>query len=57
MSEIKNNLSKVHQVKVQTGQRVNDWVEIISGVESQDKLVAGGGAFLNDGDTVNVVVQ
>ncbi len=57
LSEIKNNLSKVHQVKVQTGQRVNDWVEIISGVESQDKLVAGGGAFLNDGDTVNVVVQ
>lgn len=57
LDEIKNNQAKVQQIKVKTGLRVNDWVEIVSGVESQDKLVSGGGAFLNDGDTVNVVTK
>ena len=47
--------SKVAQVKLETGRRVGDSVEIKQGIKSGDKFVSGGAAFLADGDTVKVV--
>jgi hypothetical protein len=34
---------------------VGDQIEILSGVKPEDKLVASGGSFLSEGDTVKVV--
>jgi len=47
--------SKVAQVKLETGRRVGDSVEIKQGIKSGDKFVNSGAAFLADGDTVKVV--
>ena len=47
--------NKVTQVKVETGRRVGERVEIIAGVKAGETLVATGAAFLSDGDTVRVV--
>jgi HlyD family secretion protein len=47
--------SKVAQVKLETGRRVGDSVEIKQGIKSGDKFVSSGAAFLADGDTVKVV--
>jgi HlyD family secretion protein len=47
--------NKVSQRKVQTGRVVGDQIEIQSGVKPDDKLVASGGSFLSEGDTVKVV--
>jgi len=46
---------KVSQLKVQTARQSADRVEVISGLKSDARLVASGGAFLNHGDTVRVV--
>ncbi len=46
----------VRQIKVQAGKRVGDMVEIIDLENSMDHdYVATGGAFLADGDAVNIV--
>lgn len=44
----------VIQRSVVTGRRVGDWVEIREGIAGDASLVAGGGAFLKDGDIVSV---
>ncbi|NJA06828.1 MULTISPECIES: efflux RND transporter periplasmic adaptor subunit [Methylomonas] len=44
----------VIQRSVVTGRRVGDWVEIREGISGDASLIAGGGAFLKDGDIVNV---
>ena len=49
--------NKVSQIKLQTGRRVGDAVEILQGVKAGEKYVASGAAFLTDGDTVRVVAQ
>ena len=46
---------KVTQVKVSTGRRVGDRVEIIGGLEPDARVVASGAAFLADGDLVRIV--
>ena len=46
---------KVGQIKVQTGKRVGNLVEIVSGLTANQSIVASGGAFLSDNDTVKVV--
>ena len=46
---------KISQIKVQTGRVVGDQIEVQSGVKPEDKLVASGGSFLSDGDTVRIV--
>ncbi len=46
---------KVSQLKVQTGRVVGEQIEIQSGVKPEDKLVASGGSFLSEGDSVKVV--
>lgn len=46
---------KVSQLKVQTGRQSGDRVEVTSGLKADARVVASGGAFLNQGDTVRVV--
>jgi RND family efflux transporter MFP subunit len=43
---------RVHQVKVTTGRRVGDRVEIIDGLDENAAVVVAGAGFLNDGDIV-----
>ena len=47
--------NRVKQLKVQTGRRVGNQVEIIEGVKAEDRLVASGAGFLSEGDLVKVV--
>jgi RND family efflux transporter MFP subunit len=47
--------NKVSQVKLQTGRRSGDTVEIVSGAKVGEQFVASGAAFLADGDSVKVV--
>ncbi len=47
--------NRIAQLKVQTGRVVGDQIEIQSGVKTEDQLVASGGSFLSEGDTVKVV--
>ncbi len=47
--------NKVQQVKLQTGRRVGDAVEILQGTQAGERYVGTGAAFLADGDTVKVV--
>jgi RND family efflux transporter MFP subunit len=47
--------SKISQVKVNVGRRVGDRIEITSGLDASARVVAAGGGFLVDGDTVRVV--
>lgn len=44
--------SRVSQVKVRTGRRLDDQVEIIAGITPETLLVVNGAGFLNDGDLV-----
>lgn len=46
--------AKVSQTKVATGRRVGDRVEITGGLDADARVVAAGGAFLADGDTVRI---
>ena len=47
--------NKVSQIKLQTGRRVGDAVEILQGAKPGESYVTSGAAFLADGDTVKVV--
>jgi HlyD family secretion protein len=46
---------RVQQTKVTLGRRSGDRVEITGGLDAKASVVASGGAFLADGDTVRVV--
>jgi multidrug efflux pump subunit AcrA (membrane-fusion protein) len=45
----------VHRLRVETGRRSGDDVEIQSGLTPDALVVQEGGAFLSDGVSVNVV--
>jgi HlyD family secretion protein len=47
--------SRVTMSKVEIGRRVGERVEIIDGLAADVRVVASGGGFLGDGDTVRVV--
>ena len=47
--------NKVVQTKVGVGRRVGERVEITGGLDANARVVASGGGFLADGDTVRVV--
>ena len=47
--------NKVRQQKVTVGRRVGDRIELLGGLPANTRVVASGGAFLVDGDTVRVV--
>lgn len=46
--------SRVVQTRVKVGQRADDRIEILAGVDASSKVVATSGAFLGDGDLVQV---
>ena len=46
---------RVSQLKLQMGRRVGDRVEVLSGLSADDRLVASGAGFLNEGDLVKAV--
>ncbi|WP_054022174.1 efflux RND transporter periplasmic adaptor subunit [Piscinibacter sakaiensis] len=46
---------KVAETKVQVGRRDGERVEVTAGLAADARVVASGGAFLADGDTVRVV--
>ena len=46
---------RVQMRKVQTGRRVADRVEVLSGLDAQATIAVRGAGFLNDGDVVRVV--
>jgi RND family efflux transporter MFP subunit len=50
-----NSDSRVSQVKVSTGRRVGDRVEVLSGLAPDALVVITGAGFLNDGDLVRNV--
>jgi len=47
--------SRVSQVKVSTGRRIGDRVEVVSGLAPDAQVVVTGAGFLNDGDLVRNV--
>ena len=49
--------NKVSQLKVQTGRRLGDRVEVTSGLKGTETVVVNGAAFLAQGDTVRVVAD
>lgn len=51
--EIDGN-NQITQRKVQTGRRNEQFVEILGGLGEKARIVISGGAFLNQGDTVQV---
>lgn len=46
---------RVERRRVEIGRRSGDRVEVLSGVDESERLVASGGAFLSDGALVRVV--
>ena len=46
--------SKVTQTKVGTGRRIGERIEITGGLDAAARVVAAGGGFLVDGDTVRI---
>jgi RND family efflux transporter MFP subunit len=50
-----NAESRVAQVKLQTGRRVGDQVEVLGGLKPDARIAVQGAGFLNDGDLVKVV--
>ncbi|MDR0701242.1 MAG: efflux RND transporter periplasmic adaptor subunit [Azoarcus sp.] len=44
----------VRQVKVATGRRMRERIEITAGLEAEARVVVAGAGFLNDGDAVRV---
>jgi RND family efflux transporter MFP subunit len=47
-----NNDQRVSQIKVQTGRRLGDRIEVLGGLQPGTLIVVGGAGFLNDGDLV-----
>ena len=47
--------SRVSEIKVAVGRRVGDRIEIAGGLDAAARVVASGGGFLADGDTVRIV--
>lgn len=48
---------RVVQRKVEVGRRTGERIELLAGLPADARVVAAGGAFLGDGDTVRVVAQ
>jgi len=46
--------NRVQQVKVRTGRRIGDRVEVLEGLKGDAPVVVSGAGFLNDGDLVRV---
>jgi RND family efflux transporter MFP subunit len=49
--------SVAHRLRVRTGERVGDVVEVLQGLKPDDQVVVQGAGFLSDGDQVRVVAS
>lgn len=47
--------NRVSRIGVTPGRRIGSEVEVVDGLTAQDRVVAAGAGFLNDGDVVKVV--
>ncbi|MDB5936286.1 MAG: efflux transporter periplasmic adaptor subunit, partial [Massilia sp.] len=47
--------SRVSQLKVDSGRRLGDRIEVVNGLAPDALVVVGGAGFLNDGDLVRNV--
>ncbi len=47
--------NRVRQLKVQTGRRMGDQIEVLQGLPADAKVVVQGAGFLNEGDVVRVM--
>ena len=47
--------NRVSQLRVRTGRRSGDQVEVVEGLNPDEQIVVAGAGFLNDGDLVKVV--
>lgn len=47
--------NKANQRKIETGRRVGERVEVLSGIQAKEWVAVQGAGFLNDADTVNLV--
>lgn len=47
--------NRVTRLKVQTGRRLGDRIEVLGGVDAAAKVVTSGAGFLSEGDAVRVV--
>lgn len=45
----------VRKTKLTLGKRQGNFVELVEGLKPEDRVVTSGGAFLNEGDRVNIV--
>lgn len=52
-----NTDNRVSKIKIETGRRIDDRVEVLAGIPSDALLVASGAGFLNDGDLVKAVAD
>ncbi|MGD9965934.1 MAG: efflux RND transporter periplasmic adaptor subunit [Hyphomonadaceae bacterium] len=50
-----DDTNHVHRVDVQLGGRDGDWVEVVTGLATSQRIVGSGAAFLQDGDEVRVL--
>ena len=55
--EKNNGQSRVAQIKVVTGRRAGERVEITEGLKADQLIVGAGAGFLNDGDLVGIAVR
>lgn len=55
VGEPKNGVAKVIQRKIQTGRTRGELIEVVSGLNQEAEVVVTGGAFLKDGDLVNIL--
>ena len=44
-----------HRLRVRTGERVGDLIEVLQGLKAGDQVVVQGAGFLSDGDQVRVI--
>src|SRR5690606_18925551 len=47
--------NKVHEIKVATGRRQNNLLEVLGDLDASARFVKSGGAFVSDGDLVQLV--
>lgn len=55
LGEQNGDQASVSQVKVELGRQAGDDLEILSGLQPEDRIVASGATFLADGDSVRLV--
>ena len=48
---------RVSQLKVETGRRLKDRLEVLNGIRGETQIVVSGAGFLNDGDLVHKVAS